>query len=695
MSSIRQTLLRTPKAFLILCITLAVFSPLHAQKGDPARDPDEIIGTLILSDESAIQVLDLLEQMTGKIILRQQTLNPVKINFNSRGEITREDSILALESLLSLNGILLTDMGGRFMKAVPAQNVNSHVPEMLISSTLALPSSQQIYAKLFKLDYLNSTQAAGTIITPLLSQNSSVVNFEKSNAVLVTDALVNLQRIESILNEADKPQNLREQIKFVKLKFVQAQEMQQRLEFLIQGPLKSYLEGNTSVDADERTNQLILITPKGNLDMLMNVIDSVDIDAAPLTRSEVFPLRQAKAEEVVPIIENIITGQKEGREKDAENANNNRQGPNLPGANNAGQQLPPGFAAAEASSSLQFSSFVGLSADERTNAIVAYGTDTDLRTLKELIEKIDIPLPQVRIEAIITEVKLTENQARGISSFGIDYDGSTNNYTINPLSGAGFDITGSYNPENVGDFNLFSLKAVISTAEDDSNVRVLSTPTIVVSHNEEGIINVSESRPIITSSISNLDSVNTNNTTSRSQVEYRDIGIQLSVTPLIGVDGSVQMIIEQTVDDIVDTTTIDGNPQPVIGRREATSTVTVGDGEVIILGGLQKNRKSDSNSYFPLFGRLPVIREIFGGSSEEYERTELVIFIRPTVMKTPQEASDLSKKRIASSPENAAVSEFLRTGTTGDLYMEGSSLEDKKSRTEDPNPDIPRSVQRW
>jgi len=276
------------------------------------ENPDEMVGLIVLSDESALQVLDMLEKMTGKIILRRQDIAAVKINFNSRGPLTKGEAVLALESLLSLNAIMLTDMGGRFMKAVPATNVNSHVPEMIVGSTLEMAPSQQIYAKLFKLDYLQADTASGTTVTPLLSQNSSVVVFQKANAILITDALLNLQRIEQLVNSMDKPQEIREDIKFIKLNFIQAQEMQQRIENLISGPLKSYLEGNTSVTADERTNQLILITHPGNLDVIMDVIESVDVDAAPLTSSEVFPLRQAQAVDVVAIIDEIISGQKEG-----------------------------------------------------------------------------------------------------------------------------------------------------------------------------------------------------------------------------------------------------------------------------------------------------------------------------------------------------------------------------------------------
>lgn len=656
------------------------------------EQPEAIVGEIMLVEDTANQVLVLLEQLTDKIILRRQDLPASKFTFNSRGPLTKREAVLALESLLTLNGIMLTDMGGRFMKAVPATNVNTQVPIMLAGSSLDLDPSQQIYAKLFKLDYLNATEAAAPLVQNLVSQNSSLVPFPKSNALLITDALVNLQRIETILAEADRAQIVREEIKFVKLDFVQAAEMQERIENLIQGPLNSYLEGNTSVTADERTNQLILITHPGNLEIIMKVIESVDVDAAPLTASEVFQLRQAKAEEVVPIIEDIISGQKEGREEDAQVARENERNNN---ANNTPPQpgkapavvvnapiLSSGFT--EANSSLQFSNFVGLAADERTNSIVAYGTQQDLKTLKELIEKIDIPLPQVRIEAIITEVVLSENQASGIEQLGFAFNGTDLSFgTDIPASddedpipsnaggvfGSGFSLTGDTTA-------VFS--AVLRASESDNNVRILSIPNIVISHNEEGVINVSESRPIITGSSSTLN--DNSSTNVRSNVEFRDIGIQLTVTPLIGADGTVQMQVEQTVDNVAGNITIDGNPQPIIGRREATSTITVDSGEMIVLGGLQENRQGDSNSYFPVFGRLPLIKEVFGGESTDYTRTELVIFIRPTILTNKEERKKLTAETVATTPESEAIKSFLETGTTGRLYMEGSKFEEEEPK---------------
>ena len=666
----------------------ALASPKVLPKGmitpaEPELDePEAIVGEIMLVDDTANQVLVLLEQLTDKIILRRQDLPVSKFNFNSRGAMTKREAVLALESLLTLNGIMLTNMGGRFMKAVPATNVNSQVPIMLAGSSLELDASQQIYAKLFKLDYLNAVEAGAPLVQNLVSQNSSVLPFPKSNALLITDALVNIQRIETIFKDADRAQVIREEIKFIKLDFVQALEMQERIENLIQGPLKSYLEGNTSVTADERTNQIILITHPGNLEIIMDVIQSVDVDAAPLTASEVFQLRQAKAEEVVPIIEDIITGQKEGREEDAQVARENERGNN---ANNRGNNNAPAVEAntpasssgiIEANSSLQFSNFVGLAADERTNSIVAYGTQQDLKTLKELIEKIDIPLPQVLIEAIITQVTLNEKQTSGLESFKFVYEGATRTFTDIATGTAG-GITFSGGTISMDNPSGFSLTTDITPTNTDSDTRVLSAPRIVVSHNEEGIINVSRSQPIITASTTSGVSSTLN---TRSAVEYRDIGIKLTVTPLIGADGTVQMVIEQTVENVIENISIDGNDQPIIGVREATSTISVKDSEIIVLGGLQENTNTDSNNYFPIFGRLPIIRSILGASTDDYERTEIIIFIRPTVLHRPEEAEVLAEAYIENASEEEVIKTYLEEDTTGDIYLEGSKFEEKEAK---------------
>ncbi len=649
------------------------------------EDPDVIIDLLLLTDETSIQVINLLEQLTGKIILRRQDLPPTKINFNSRGPIKKSEAILALESLLSLNGIMLTDMGGRFLKAVPASNPSSQVPMMLSGSTLNFTSSQQIYAKLFKLDYLVADQTTLALINPLLSPNNSVITFPKSNAFLITDALINLQRIETILKENDRAQSIRESVEFVKLQFVQAKNMESQLRSLIEGSLKSYLQGNTKITVDERTNQLILVTHPGNLALIKSVIDNIDIDAAPLTDSEVFPLKQAKADEVVKIIDEIITGQSKSREDDAKTAGTQKESNPPAPESTTGATL----ASNGSNASLQFSEFVGLSADERTNSIVAYGTQQDLKTLARLIEKIDIPLPQVRIEAIITEVGLNETQSSGLNNFNILFNDVSsltgiNGTSIN-LTQDGFETVNSSGLSTPIILGKFSIKGILEIAESDSDVKVLSTPSIVVSHNEEGVINVSQSRPIVTGSTSSINSSGIS-TSLRDTVEYRDIGIQLEVTPLIGADGSVQMEIQQSADQISNSIEVNNNPQPIIGKREANSTITVKDGQIAVLAGLQQNETNNKKTIFPILGRLPGLKHLLSGSGKEYNRTELIIFIRPTIIRNPDQSEQLTRDILENYEEGSTIEDYLETGTIREIYMQGSRLSPKIKKPKNKKP---------
>lgn len=673
---------------------LGVISHASAQNNLPpilpieptVEDPDSVIDLLVLTDETAIQVIDLLEQLSDKIILRRQDLPVTKINFNSRGPIKKSEAILALESLLSLNGIMLTDMGGRFLKAVPASNPSTQVPKMIHGSTQNLPSSQQIYAKLFKLNYLVADQTTTNLITPFLSPNHNLTIYPKSNALLITDALVNLQRTETILKENDQPQAIRESVEFVKLEFVQAKDMESQLRSLIDGSLKSYLQGNTNITTDERTNQIILVTHPANLALIQSVIDNIDIDAAPLTASEVFPLKQAKAEDVVKIIDEIITGQRKSREDDAKTANAkpSQTNPNPTPIPNSTSPSSPN-ASANSNASLQFSEFVGLSADERINAIVAYGTQQDLKTLEILIEKIDIPLPQVRIEAIITEVRLTEDQSTGLKNFKLLFNDVTGPAPTTGTAGTSLNLSneGIQTVDASGTISSiiidnFSIQGILEIAESDSNVKVLSTPSIVVSHNEEGIINVSDSIPIVTGSSSTITNTSTL-TNVRSSIEYRDIGITLEVTPLIGADGSVQMEINQTANQLSSKKSkIDSNELSIIGKREANSTITVADGQVAVLAGLQQNSINDTQSFFPLIGRMPVLKNILSNKTKNYIRTELILFIRPTVIRNPNQSQDLTKDIIENYEEGETIEGYLEDGTIREIYMKGSRLSPKK-----------------
>ena len=649
-------------------VLLIVASPIHLFAQIPGarirEAPEQTVGIIRMSDMGTHEVLDMLEKFTGKPILRQQTLPALKINFRSQGAMTRNEAILAIESILSLNGVAITEVGDKLLKAVPSATVRTQAPQMLENNANEFTPSLKVYSKFFKLSYLTPADVI-PLIQPLLTLGAPIA-FEQTNSLLIIDSLLNLQRIETILEKVDRAQEIETKILFFQLKHASASNVVRRMQSMQSGSLKRYIGTNTSFDVDDRTNQLIIFTHPDNEKLFTDLIAKIDIDVAPLTRTEIFYIKHADATEVTTLIEQIITGQKRSRQERGEKP------ATQPGPETPAPTSPPGEAILATAKNLQFSDYLTIVADPRGNSILVSGTPSDIIYLKGIIDKIDILLAQVRIEVVITEVTLSADQARGIDFFGISYNsGDLNNVDFN-VSGSGttklpqaYSLTGS--------IKNFSIESVINTAQRDSRVQVLSAPTIVTTHNREAVIRVGEQRPVITSTQSDL----TGGSFVRSSVQFKDIGIELRVKPLIGSDGVIQMEIDQKVDSVVGTVTIDNNEQPIIGTRHATSFVSVGDGEMVVLGGLQEFIETKSKGRLAFLGRLPLVGSLFGSSSTELTKRELLIFIRPTIITNTRDAHQDALENISKLQDKESLEEYLESGV-----MMGKKELKKKRREE-------------
>jgi len=197
-------------------------------------------------------------------------------------------------------------------------------------------------------------------------------------------------------------------------------------------------------------------------------------------------------------------------------------------------------------------------------------------------------------------------------------------------------------------FKGLKLDVAINLMARTSKFKVLSTPIIQTRHNQEASIIVGESRPIITSTLSGITSVSSSNQPGgsfQSNVEYKDIAIELVVTPLINPDGYVMMDIDQKINDIGGFVSISGNEQPIITKREAKSSVTVLDQNTIVLGGLIKEQNGLSEKKVPFLGDIPMLGRLFKSSSRTKTRTELIVFIRPTVLRTPEQGMAEARRR--------------------------------------------------
>jgi general secretion pathway protein D len=639
---------------------------------------NETVGLIRIPEMGTNEVLEMLENMTGKPILRQQTLPTVKITFFSQEALARGEAISAIESLLSLNGIGITTLGDKFLKAVPSAVMNSQVPRPWEGSTLEAVPSQMIYEKIFELDFL-TTEEFVPLIQPLMSSGAPIA-FGKSNLVLVTDALVNLQRIERLLPILDKPARLRTEMLFFELQNLRSEDVLRRMEQMAQGVLKNRLENNTTFESDERTNQLIVFTHPSNVALVTELVERLDIDVAPATATEVYSIRYADATEVVAIIDQVVSGQRQVRNETGGDNSPATQAARARTAAQVRQSNQTAAAARAEANNLQFSDFLTIVPDERANTIVASGTHNDLRYLEQLISQIDTLLAQVRIEVVITEVRLSENDTRGIDNFGFkvsgtgffdfDLDGSDTSWTASPgeLYGITFPASSAGSGSSAvtagpitWDGSKSSIAFILNAAQTNSDISVLSAPTIVTTHNKEASVSVGEERPVLTSTTRESGTVS--GVVSQDQVQYRDIKLELKVTPLIGSDGVVQMEIDQQVQSVVGNILVNGNPQPIVGTRSATSYVSVQDQQLIVLGGLQSLDTSTTRGRMAVLGKIPLLGNLFRSKNTEEVRNELLIFIRPTIIRSTGEANTDANDLIDVLEGNEELRDYLNQGT--------------------------------
>lgn len=634
-----------------------------------------------MRDQGLPEVLNYLELLTQKAILRSQTLPAVKINFDSVGAMSRQEAIIAIESLLALNGIAITPVGERFLKAAPIAEVAKQVPQFLTGSTLAMQASQQFYTKYFKLEYLDALNEGQPIVQGLLSvagkQEGNPVIFPKSNSILVTDMLINLQRIEEVLRHSDVPQGGVTQLTFFQLKHVKAEDLKRRLTTLIgnkDSSIAAAFSHNTTIEADERTNQLIVATHASNLSLLRQLVDGLDSDVEPQTTSEVYYIKHGEAVNIQTLLDSVISGQQQVRDQanSAQTAGMNAQAAQGGAAQgNPAAEVVAAIANAQAginatlsdARALRFSNYITVTADERANAIVAYGTRTDLEQIGKLIDKIDILLAQVNIQVIIAEVTLSDGVANGIEQLSIGYNADQ----TWSLGTSGARYTGGDSPFTFnGTLDPKTFQLVINNAKTNSNFRMLSSPVIVTTHNQEGRVDVTESRPIITGTSTQL----LENPVTSSTVTYRDIGIKLTVKPLIGNNGIIQMQILQEVENITGFEAVNGNQQPVIARRMAESYVSVRSGEVVVLAGLQESSLTENDNRLWLIGEIPLLGDLLNGRGKVVKRRELMIFIQPFVMTTSEEIAQMTEQAIDNLDNASDVRTFLETRDASSVTIE-------------------------
>ncbi len=299
-----------------------------------------------------------------------------------------------------------------------------------------------------------------------------------------------------------------------------------------------------------------------------------------------------------------------------------------------------------------------IQADVATNSIIISAPDAIYNNLRAALDKLDVRRAQVYVEGLIAEITADKAAEFGVQwqrSSGLDADsgayGGTNFGTTgqnvlgiaqNPAAvGRGLNIgivNGQITLPGIG--RIPNLRALVRALETDSNANILSTPTLLTLDNEEAAIVIGQNVPFITGQYALSGGATT--PTPFQTVERRDVGLTLRVKPQISESGTVRLQIYQEVSSVQDTT----NPAGVItNKRAVASTVLVDDGQIVVIGGLIQDNVTDGTEKVPLLGDIPLLGALFRYRTRTHSKTNLMVFLRPTLVRNSEGADAFSSER--------------------------------------------------
>ena len=640
--------------------------PLPPSPAVAAAKPEDELVSLKLPDADIDTILDTLGLYTGKFILRPAALPTATYNLKIDKKIPKSEAVVYLQTILSLNLIGVTPLGDNALKVVNLTMTKSEAPEMISGSAFAQAASGKVATKIFQLEFMRVAEFAAMVQTMLNPNLQGLVQLVNANAAIITDTVSNLQRVELLVRELDRPTGGMKP-KFYILKSAKASDLVGKLRTILTGALQLQLGTATTYSADDRTNQIVVVTDPRQWPFFDELIAKLDGKSDPNTRNEVIYLKHAEAVKVATLLTQLVTGQTAAAQRtNAQSVRPGQVGPAAPAAPAPAAPVAPvpaatvpGLDALLGSGSNEFSGLTTIFADERSNAVVVSGTVDDLRLITALIEKIDVILAQVRIEVVIAEVTLDDNQSSGIGALGLKIDGDRLVGFSGSFNSPGLGVTAGTvtraTATNLitGPWDLAG-EITLGVSPRKNNTSILSVPSITTSHAKEATFFAGETRPIISGSTSTP--VGTTGTMSgfstNSSVTQQEIGITLTVKPLIGSNGSVQLDITQKVDDVAGTVRIDNNDQPIIARRNTKSFVTAQSGTIYVLGGIQRTKASKQSNRL---GPIPFLGDLLGPRTNNNSRTDLIFFLRPTVLTNTAADNVDAFKRVDSLPQKDQI----------------------------------------
>ena len=614
---IAKAILVAIAALVIIALTAHYSSAQSNAQSNRTKKPEQFV-SIDFNNVDINVFIKFMSELTGTNFVVDQRVKG-KVTIISPSKISLNEAYKVFESVLEVHGYT-TVKAGEVVKVIPSPDARSKSIETKLREEAEAPEDK-IVTQLIPLRYADPVEIK-RLFTPMVSKSSVILAYGPTNTLIITDVYSNIRRLLKILKEIDIT-GIGQQISVIPIEYAEASKLVNLLTTVFKPTRKkgkAATQKTITMVADERTNTIVMLASEVDSLRVKRLIAMIDKETPRGKGSiHVYYCKHATAEELAKVLQDLPT-QQAGAPK--------------------GKQ--PSVVAGK----------VRISADKATNSLIIMADKEDYNVLEDVILKLDIPRSMVYIESLIMEVDMATSLNIGIdwAAFGEGsiggretvIGGGFRNGFVTPeeLLQGGLTVGLLTEPVEIAGVTVSNISAIINAVKTDDDFRILSTPQILTTDNEEARISVGENRPYQTRS-----------TTDQSggtfeSFEYRDVGKTLKITPHVTEDRLVRMQINLEVTEIDQAQTLTtSSTLPVTLKRTVDTTVIVKDQQTVVIGGLIDDSTTQNENKVPVLGDIPLLGWMFKKSSTETDKTNLYVFLTPRVIKNPGEALGIFQQK--------------------------------------------------
>ena len=583
--------------------------------------------TVNLKETDIQELIKFVAEATGTTIVVDPSVKG-KVKVVSSKPVSKDELYELFLSILEVHGYTAVRSGG-VIRVI--QNKDARSAPVQVRDGHSGRASDEYVTEVIKLDNISAAKLI-PVLRPLVPQQAHMAAYAPSNAIIISDLSSNIDRIRDIIERMDK--SAVQQTDIVKLRYGVAENVVSMLDQLTKSEAKqSGGETEVLLVADARTNSVLVSGDELERARIRKLVEYLDTPLEQSGNVKVVYLEYAQAPEIAEVLTRVM-----------QNINrlDTSEGAKKPRTDNSAT----------------------IEADEGTNSLIITAETDEMAAIEAVIHRLDIRRAQVLVEAIIVEMEVIDGQDLGIQwlfadqsgAFGSNInaadarartigdailpdDGSTDDISLSGLAGA-LARTGGTTLGWGQISDSLTMAVIVSALNEQTNANILSTPSLLTLDNQEAYITVGQNVPFVTGSYTNTGAGGDGAQNPFQTIQRENVGITLTVTPHVNEGDSVVLDIVQEVSSLSGLTAVASDL--ITNERKIQTKVLAQDNRVVVLGGLIKDDVQDGTQKVPLLGDIPFLGRLFRTDGVKATKTNLLIFIRPTIIRDDDDLAGAS-----------------------------------------------------